>query len=649
MTTTTPTSKLVNHCLSAARQIIQECAHIIIDDEPDSPSPSSSSSPHHNHNHNASSPKLKPKPKPLPNVDSIGGKRKIRLCGLEGCEEPLVELLCRQASIILQLYESSSSSGSGDTADDVVGQANNGNVRFKPEAEQRQKAITLVKRRLELLTRTAYGKFYAYLYKEVPTCWRQLYTDTAILRFAGLVLLEFDFEDGAGLKEGDEKEEKKEKRIKRERVVDEMVKTLDLSLILAGAAGNSRGRKWVDEAFGLLEGVLEDMKAMATAGGGAKKGDGEQEGGRLQKKRRLSPSSITKDGEVNNSWQNTPPFSTNEPFTPPVKNPIPRVSADSLSIEAFQSHLAKPRPDRGPGPAPLIITGLVDHWPALTTHHWNKPAYLLSRTLSGRRLVPVEIGRSYVDEGWAQKIISFGEFLSKYIDASIPFTLPSSNVSPFLSSSSSSLAQPQPQSSPSSNSLPPEKDNPKTNSQIAYLAQHPLFLQLPRLRQDILTPDLCYTAPPSHPTDPSQDQPELDSPQLNAWFGPPGTITPLHTDPYHNLLVQVVGRKYVRLYGPEETGTGRMRPRGKEGGVEMGNTSEVDLGVVEGWDKLQGDGEGREGGEDENEGGAWEEDFKKVPFVDCILEPGDTLYIPIGWWHYVRGLSVSFSVSFWWN
>ncbi|CCC08221.1 unnamed protein product [Sordaria macrospora k-hell] len=378
---------------------------------------------------------------------------------------------------------------------------------------------------------------------------------------------------------------------------------------------------------------------MATAGGGAKKGDGEQEGGRLQKKRRLSPSSITKDGEVNNSWQNTPPFSTNEPFTPPVKNPIPRVSADSLSIEAFQSHLAKPRPDRGPGPAPLIITGLVDHWPALTTHHWNKPAYLLSRTLSGRRLVPVEIGRSYVDEGWGQKIISFGEFLSKYIDASIPFTLPSSNVSPFLSSSSSSLAQPQPQSSPSSNSLPPEKDNPKTNSQIAYLAQHPLFLQLPRLRQDILTPDLCYTAPPSHPTDPSQDQPELDSPQLNAWFGPPGTITPLHTDPYHNLLVQVVGRKYVRLYGPEETGTGRMRPRGKEGGVEMGNTSEVDLGVVEGWDKLQGDGEGREGGEDENEGEAWEEDFKKVPFVDCILEPGDALYIPIGWWHYVRGLS----------
>jgi hypothetical protein len=30
-------------------------------------------------------------------------------------------------------------------------------------------------------------------------------------------------------------------------------------------------------------------------------------------------------------------------------------------------------------------------------------------------------------------------------------------------------------------------------------------------------------------------------------------VTPLHTDPHHNLLAQVVGTKYVRLYAPPAT------------------------------------------------------------------------------------------------
>jgi len=41
--------------------------------------------------------------------------------------------------------------------------------------------------------------------------------------------------------------------------------------------------------------------------------------------------------------------------------------------------------------------------------------------------------------------------------------------------------------------------------------------------------------------------------------------------------------------------------------------------------------------------------FGAAPFVDCVLNPGDVLYIPPLWWHYVRSESVSFSVSFWWD
>ena len=32
-----------------------------------------------------------------------------------------------------------------------------------------------------------------------------------------------------------------------------------------------------------------------------------------------------------------------------------------------------------------------------------------------------------------------------------------------------------------------------------------------------------------------------------------------------------------------------------------------------------------------------------------VLEPGDALLLPQGWWHYACSLSVSFSVSFWWD
>ena len=94
----------------------------------------------------------------------------------------------------------------------------------------------------------------------------------------------------------------------------------------------------------------------------------------------------------------------------------------------------------------------------------------------------------------------------------------------------------------------------------------------------------------------------------------------------------------------------------------MSNTSGVEVGWVEG-DEFTYDGE--EGGTEEGgvsfeeEGGGesdrrenkrkmWEE-FKKAEYIEGILGPGDGLFIPVGWWHYVRSLDVSFSVSFWWK
>ena len=114
---------------------------------------------------------------------------------------------------------------------------------------------------------------------------------------------------------------------------------------------------------------------------------------------------------------------------------------------------------------------------------------------------------------------------------------------------------------------------------------------------------------------------------VNAWLGPPGTVTPLHTDPHPNLLCQVRGVKYVRLYPPSETP--RMYPH--QSGLNT-NSSRVDLRRA-GCASFHSDFP----------------EFERACGHECALQPGDALFIPPGWWHYVEACSASVSVSFWWS
>lgn len=273
---------------------------------------------------------------------------------------------------------------------------------------------------------------------------------------------------------------------------------------------------------------------------------------------------------------------------PYIRFPIPTVPV--LSMGAFERHLHA-------SGDPLMIGGAMKHWPAMGERSWRSRGYLMGRTLGGRRLVPVEVGRSYTDAGWGQRIVTFGEFVGEFLNRGED----------------------------------ERGENGEEGGKIGYLAQHDLFAQIPVLRNDICIPDYCYTSPPPLPPElrgaMGKEIPRLDEPLLNAWFGPAGTVSPLHTDPYHNILCQVVGKKYVRLYHPRETE--KLYPRGvEEGGVDMSNTSQVDV-------------EGDDGGEFPL--------FRTAHYVEMVLAEGECLYIPVGWWHYVRSLTVSFSVSFWWN
>ncbi|KAL8741839.1 MAG: hypothetical protein Q9190_005598 [Brigantiaea leucoxantha] len=417
-------------------------------------------------------------------------------------------------------------------------------------------AIVLLRSRPDALIALAHSKLHAYPFESVPSCWRRLYTDASIAK--AVVLIRQNLRLAQPPSTGHDATENIHSLAKKEdyargQWVDEVVKLLDMALIMTGGVGR--------------EDMIENLI------------------NKLQQHLRKSEPPRKKRQKLEKDLVAFPDRVANKKLQGPLlQYRIP--SASKLSISAFERHMKKG--------GPLVIRDAIAHWPALHERPWSSPAYLLDKTFNGRRLVPVEVGRSYTDEGWGQSIVTFKDFMEKYL-------------------------------------LNPEMES---NGSIGYLAQHDLFAQVPSLRNDISIPDFCFTSPPSlsvlQPGLCKNPPPELEEPLLNAWFGPAGTISPLHTDPYHNILCQVVGRKYVRLYDPSETD--KLYPKGVEdGGIDMSNTSEVDaeaaILLLDTKFPL----------------------FRQAKYVETILSEGECLYIPVGWWHYVRSLTVSFSVSFWWN
>ncbi len=112
---------------------------------------------------------------------------------------------------------------------------------------------------------------------------------------------------------------------------------------------------------------------------------------------------------------------------------------------------------------------------------------------------------------------------------------------------------------------------------------------------------------------------QYDKPRV--WLGPAGTITPLYCDYDDNLVVQVFGEKRFIIYSPNDYEL--FAPR-EINPVLYGSNFEPDS-----------------------------PDYENFPLardahsIECIVKPGEMLFLPAGWFHQVKSLAFSLSVNRW--
>lgn len=144
------------------------------------------------------------------------------------------------------------------------------------------------------------------------------------------------------------------------------------------------------------------------------------------------------------------------------------------------------------------------------------------------------------------------------------------------------------------------------SSNDSYLVANNHFFESPGTRSLLndlqIRPEFLEAAPPDG--------------SVFLWFGPGGTVTPLHHDALNVLLVQIRGRKRITLIPSVQLPLVYN---------EIAVYSEVQLEVID---------------------QARFPLFAAVDRIELTLEAGDALFIPVGWWHHVRSLDLAISTSF---
>jgi hypothetical protein len=118
---------------------------------------------------------------------------------------------------------------------------------------------------------------------------------------------------------------------------------------------------------------------------------------------------------------------------------------------------------------------------------------------------------------------------------------------------------------------------------------------------------------------------------INLWLGPAGTVLGFHKDNHHpndyinNIFAQICGRKRVVLAGADQDPYMYQRS----------------LGETDYWHSHIHDPESCDLAEYPL--------FRKATLFETAVHPGEMLFIPGNYWHHVRALDKSISMSFWWR
>jgi hypothetical protein len=105
------------------------------------------------------------------------------------------------------------------------------------------------------------------------------------------------------------------------------------------------------------------------------------------------------------------------------------------------------------------------------------------------------------------------------------------------------------------------------------------------------------------------------------WLGPSGTVTPLHCDYDDNIFAQIWGTKRIFLAPPHHD---EFLYSSEANAILFGSPFDPEA-----------------------------PDFEKFPLarqalmIECIVNPGELLYVPAGWYHQVRALTFSLSANRW--